>query len=399
MNKKILTLILVVLVSFSFLSIVVADNLVHNDNNTTHHNKTIHNNTKIQNNTTDKNKTDDKPKRYVVAKGKGNNIKFSDGYRGFILDYSKSPAKSGDIFQQVSTSKVSDANTLKLAIIECYKLDSTNQIEDIMEDFVTTGSSDTPVGKAVAASHQMVSNHEVVKINNHTEAVFDFEALKSVSGNESDYFAYTVSFRAITEDKNDTNQTNNLTNETNTTNITNITHSTDNKTNATLPTNSNNDYWDLLYNALYNSWKPLIGTLISDFLIFVNAMEQLAYMFNALILEIQYFIDSLLRLLVMLGSIWPVLEGLLKLIESILNFIIGLISAIIAFIQQLLAWLISFIQFLIDLINQLLAFIQGLIDFLKSAYNYLMKAFQGALIIIIAFVIFTVGVFIYKRIR
>ena len=86
MNKKILTLILVVLVSFSFLSIVVADNLVHNDNNTTHHNKTIHNNTKIQNNTTDKNKTDDKPKRYVVAKGKGNNIKFSDGYRGFILD-------------------------------------------------------------------------------------------------------------------------------------------------------------------------------------------------------------------------------------------------------------------------------------------------------------------------
>ena len=48
MNKKIVTLILVILISLCFLSIVVADNATHDDNNTTDHNKTI-----------DKNKTSD----------------------------------------------------------------------------------------------------------------------------------------------------------------------------------------------------------------------------------------------------------------------------------------------------------------------------------------------------
>ena len=202
------TLILVILISFCFLSIVVAENVAHDGNNAVNHYKTIGkdkniDNTKDNNNTTDnnktidknkttdKNKTDDKSKKnYILAKGKGNDIKFSDGSRGFILDYSKSPASSGDKFKRVSTSKASNSNTLKLAIIECYKQDSTDQIGKIMADFVKTGSSNTKVGEAVAASHEKVSDHEVVKIDDHTEAVFDFEVLKSVSGNESDYFAY-----------------------------------------------------------------------------------------------------------------------------------------------------------------------------------------------------------------
>ena len=210
MNKKIITLILVILVSFCFLSIVVADNATDNDNNETDHNPT--DNDKVDDNSTDKNKTndtskddtsktddksetDDKAKKaYIIAKGKGNNIKFSDGYKGFILDYSKKPASSGDEFKHVSTSKASNANKLKLAIIECYKQDSTGQMEKIIADIVKTGSSHTKVGEAVAKSHKKIGDHAVVKIDNHTEAVFDFEVLKSVSGNESDYFAYKVSF-------------------------------------------------------------------------------------------------------------------------------------------------------------------------------------------------------------
>ena len=103
MNKKIVTLILVILVSFCFLSIVVADNATNDGNNTTDHDKTIDNDNTVdknkttdKNKTLDKNKTDDKSKKnYILAKGKGNDIKFSDGFRGFILDYSKSPASSG----------------------------------------------------------------------------------------------------------------------------------------------------------------------------------------------------------------------------------------------------------------------------------------------------------------
>ena len=147
MNKKIVTLILVILISFCFLSIVVADNATNDDNNATDHDKTIHkdkidkNKTDDKNDTSDKNKTDDKnkttdknktdhksKKHYILAKGKGNDIKFSDGFRGFILDYSKSPASSGDEFKRVSTSKASNSNTLKLAIIECYKQNSTDHI-------------------------------------------------------------------------------------------------------------------------------------------------------------------------------------------------------------------------------------------------------------------------------
>ena len=146
MNKKIVTLVLVLLISFCFLSIVVADNATHDDNNLSVHDKTIikdknvdKNKTADKNKTTDKNKTDDKSKNnYILAKGKGNNIKFSDGFKGFILDYSKSPANSGDEFKSFSTSKVGNSNTLKLAIIECYKQDSAEKIGKIMVDFVKT---------------------------------------------------------------------------------------------------------------------------------------------------------------------------------------------------------------------------------------------------------------------
>ena len=141
MNKKIVALILIIVISFCFISIVVADNVTHDDSNATHDDKnTIDHDKKsdkdkkddkdthVKNKAKDKNKTDDKSKNYILAKGNGNDIRFSDGYRGFILDYSKHPASSGDKFKRASTSKASNSNALKLAIIECYKLDSTGQI-------------------------------------------------------------------------------------------------------------------------------------------------------------------------------------------------------------------------------------------------------------------------------
>ena len=108
-----------------------------------------------KNKTTDKNKTDNKTKKnYILAQGSGSDIRFSDGFRGFMLDYSKPPASPGDEFKRASASKASNSNTLKLAIIESYKQDSSGQIGQIMADFVKTGSSSSKVGEAVAASHQ-----------------------------------------------------------------------------------------------------------------------------------------------------------------------------------------------------------------------------------------------------
>ena len=410
MNKKMVTLILVILISFCFISIVVAHNTTHADKNASDHGKTIDNKTPDKNITPDKNDSGNKSKKnYILAQGSGNDIKFSDGFRGFMLDYSKSPASPGDEFKRVSASKASNSNTLKLAVIECYKQGSSGQIGQIMADFVKTGSSSSKVGEAVAASHESVGNHKVVKINKNTEAVFDFEVLESVSGNESDYFAYKVSFRSVN------NQTKNLTNITNTTNITNATNITnmtalfDNETNETLL------YLLLLLLAdmLYDAWEPIIEALINDFLMFINALAELEKMFNDLMAEIQAFIDALEQFLNMLDSLWKELDGLLKLVdmllhaiqqliallESILNYLMALISAIIALIQQLLNLLYSIINFLIDLINQLIALVQAIFDFLKSVGSFLVKVIENAVIIIGTFVIITIGAFVYNRIK
>ena len=477
MNKKIVTLILVALVSLCFLSIVVADNATNDDNNSTNHDETVDNNKTVDNDddddkdktddknkTTDKDKKDDKSKnKYILAKNKGNNVKFSDGYKGFRLDYSKSPASSGDEFKSVSTSKARNSNDLKLAIIECYKLDSTGNMAKIMADFIKSGSSNTKVGKAVAASHEKISDHEVVKINNHTEAVFDFEVLKSVSGNESNYFAYKVSFKSINDGgkvinqttNNLTNLTNttvnataNTTNATNTTNITPVTQTIDNETNATF-LDDLYDYLLFLASALYDVWQPIIDTLINDFLMIVNALEELENLFNAFMDEIQALIDAVDELLDMLGSILGDLAGLLNLlgilvtgieqllnlIGALLNFIGGIVSAIISIVQQLLALLSGLINFIaglisaiISLIQQLISFIWGLIsgilgllsglinfilglfdqimsllqaifDFLKSLGSSLISVVENGAIIIVAFLVITVGAFFYNRIR
>ena len=432
MNKKIVTLILIIVISFCFISIVVADNVTHDDNNatddddnvthddndTTDHGKTSDKDKDDKNKKKDKDKTDDKSKKnYILAKGSGNDIKFSDGFRGFILDYSKHPASSGDKFKHASTSKASNSNELKLAIIEYYKLYSTGDIAKIISDLVKTGSAGGKVGEAVAASHEKVGDHEGVKIDNHTEAVFDFEVLKSVSGNVSDYFAYKVSFRTINVEKN-INQTNNLTNVTNTTNVTNKT----NVTNITQPVNNQTnasflkglyDYLAALANALYGAWKPIVNTLINDFVMIINALEGLAKLFEQVMMEIQSFMDALGKLLKLLQELWKELDGLLKLlailldaiqqlldlIQAIIDFIINLINAIIAFIMELLEWLFALIQFLIDLIYQIIALIKAILAFLASVGSFLINVIESAVIIITTFVIITIGAFVYNRIR
>lgn len=410
MNKKMVTLILVILISFCFIGIVVAHNTTHADKNSSDYGKTIDNKTPDKNITPDKNDSHNKSKKnYILAQGSGNDIRFSDGYRGFILDYSKPPAKTGDEFKRASTSKASNSNTLKLAVIECYRQDSSGQIGQIMADFVKTGSSSSKVGQAVAASHESVGDYAVVKINDKTEAVFNFEVLESVSGNESDYFAYTVSYRSINnQTKNLTNITN-VTNITNATNITNITGLFDNETNETLLY----ALLLLLADMLFDAWEPIIETLINDFLMFINALEEMAKMFENIMAEIQSMMDALQQFLNMLDSIWKELDGLLKLLDiilhaiqqlialivSILNYIMALISAIIALIQQILNLLLALINFLMDLINQIIALVQAILDFLKSVGSFLVKVIENAVIIIGTFVIITVAAFVYNRIR
>ena len=63
MNKKIITIIIVILISFCFLSIVVAENATHDNNNTTDHGKTPDKNKTIANKTNNESKNN-----YILAK-------------------------------------------------------------------------------------------------------------------------------------------------------------------------------------------------------------------------------------------------------------------------------------------------------------------------------------------
>ena len=78
---------------------------MHDDNSPTNHDKPIDKDTTDKNQTPDKNESGDKPKgNYVLAQGSGDEISFSDGFKGFRLDYSKPAANSGDEFKPVSAS-------------------------------------------------------------------------------------------------------------------------------------------------------------------------------------------------------------------------------------------------------------------------------------------------------
>lgn len=457
MNKKIVTLILVMLVSFSFLSIVVADNTTHGDINGADDgssdtpDKTDDGSSDKDDaadkktdddKKSDKDKSDDKSKKnYILAKGHGNNIKFSDGFRGFILDYSKSPASNGDEFKHVSASKAPNANTLKLAVVECYRHDMDGSVASIVTDFIKSGSSHTKVGKAVASSSEIVGDTAVVMIDNKTEAVFQFEVLKSVSGNESDYFAYKVSFRTIDHVIVQVNQTN----ETNETGPESFTNNTTVPTTALNQTKGNETngtfldglqgYFDSILNSVYDAWKPIIDSITGFALSVMGGIEWIGNMFNGFMDQIQQLIDGLDRLIELLGSIWEELSGFLKmfailltsieqllhLILSALDFIIGLLQTLISLVQYIIGLILSIINFIMglinqiigmiselinsiiafitDLINQLTALINAILDFLKKAGSYLVNVIANAAIILCSFIIITVATFVYGKSR
>ncbi|WP_407377537.1 hypothetical protein [Methanobrevibacter sp.] len=457
MNKKIVTLILVILVSFSFLSIVVADNATNGGDNGVDDSPSVDqdkkdDDTPDKDDSADKNKKSDKDKKdnkdktndkskhnYILAKGHGNDIRFSDGFRGFILDYSKSPASSGDEFKHVSASKAPNANTLKLAVVECYRHDMDGSVASIVTDFIKSGSSPTKVGKAVASSSEIVGDTAVVMIDNNTEAVFQFELLKSVSGNESNYFAYKVSFRTIDHVIVQVNQTND-TDESGPESFTNNTtvptialnQTGGNETNATF-LDGLNGYFDSLLNSAYGAWKPLIDTLAGFALSVVNGIEGIGNMFYGFMGQMQMLIDGLHRFTELIGTIWNEISGflklftilltsieqLLRLILSALDFIIGLLQTLISLVQYIIGLILSIINFVMGLINQIIGMITGLInyimafitdlinqltalfnaifDLLKKVGSSLANVIGNAAIIICAFIIVTVSTFVYDR--
>ena len=155
----------------------------------------------------------EKNEKEVLAEEEGNfNISFNDGYNGYCIDYGKHDAKPGDSFTAEDTSNIINKNTgenvgnyLKTYFVEYY--------EDAMRDKIVTQHTiwhftDDFNGwrldyglieniKTSSSAKEIPDHGAVKKINDTTEAVFDFEMLKTGESENQNFFAYKITYRDI----------------------------------------------------------------------------------------------------------------------------------------------------------------------------------------------------------
>ena len=138
----------------------------------------------------------------LIASISGDEIKFNDGFTGYCIDSSKGAVSSDDKFTPGPFKNDKTENYVKLAIIECYKQGRVNDIGKVVSKIVNNDldSSDSVI-KEVLNSNENVNSGTTVKIDNTTEATFNFELLTPADSEKSDCLAYTVSMKTV-ENKN-----------------------------------------------------------------------------------------------------------------------------------------------------------------------------------------------------
>lgn len=211
MKNKILTLIIILLTITSTLNIVSAKD---------EGNMTITNSYEEEKLKSEEDRTGD----LVSASEDGHfNISFNDGYNGYCIEYREEEAVEGSNFTVQDTDMAinringqSVGNELKTFFVDYYdiamddKIKTQHIIWHFTDDF-TGWRVDPELMEMIrkSASEKVIPDHGAVKkINNTTEAVFDFEVLKSFNPANQNYFAYKITYRDIIElIENETNQT------------------------------------------------------------------------------------------------------------------------------------------------------------------------------------------------
>lgn len=138
------------------------------------------------------------------------NISFDDGYNGYCINYGKNEANNEDEFiVQNTTSAINNKNGesvghyLKTFFVEFHdiavknKIDTQKIIWSFTDDFKF---NDTLIQQIKDASLDLIipDHGAIKKINNTTEALFDFEVLSSTKLNHQNFFAYKITYRNIT---------------------------------------------------------------------------------------------------------------------------------------------------------------------------------------------------------
>lgn len=182
MNRKIMSLIIVLIFSLCCISIAFAQNDTIED---------------IESD--DSNIETEDLSNYILPTSISNGkIEFNDGFTGFALDLSKDKISEEDTFSLGEFSYSQSENYVKSAIIESYKQGRENDIANIVSKIID-GNLDTQdsVIKEVLSSEASIGDSEVVSIDGTTEATFTFELLKSTNEEKSDCLAYKVSLKTV----------------------------------------------------------------------------------------------------------------------------------------------------------------------------------------------------------
>ena len=224
MKKRIITIFTIFLLITSGVNFVSAENITEDavaDTNTAQQEKIV-----SQRNVEEEkeSKTDEEEKNRIgeTVKSKENghfNITFEDGYNGYCINYGDQEAKVNDEFEvKDTTAAINNKNGesighyLKTFFVEFHDIAVKNKIDT--QKIIWAFSDNFDFNKALvqqikdASVNLTIPDHGAIKkINETTEAIFNFEVLKTGQNDHQNFFGYKITYRDIpVEVENNTTQ-------------------------------------------------------------------------------------------------------------------------------------------------------------------------------------------------
>ena len=159
-----------------------------------------------------KNESDRVGEKVTTPKGGSMNISFSDGYNGYCINKGWNAAKGGDSFIVKDTSMATNSinhkdvsNYLKILFVDYhdFAVSDAKETAKIVWNFTDRQYWNSPNEiiqgiLSIAESGRTIADHgEVKRINETTEAIFNFEVLDSVKSWHQNFFGYKITYRTI----------------------------------------------------------------------------------------------------------------------------------------------------------------------------------------------------------
>ena len=205
MKKSIITIFTI------FLIITSGVNFVSAENNTE---ETVRNTGTVQQEEipSQRNVEEEKSRIGESVKSKENghfNITFEDGYNGYCINYGDHEAKVNDEFEVKDTNSAINNNNgesighyLKTFFVEFHDIAVKNKYDT--QKIIWAFSDNFDFNKRLvqqikdASVNLTIPDHGIIKkINETTEALFDFEVLKTSQNNHQNFFGYKITYRDI----------------------------------------------------------------------------------------------------------------------------------------------------------------------------------------------------------